>query len=38
MEHPLVGAGIIDTISESDTDSPEIAVFASDGGLMQNRS
>ena len=31
--HPLVGTWIVDTISASDTDSPEIAVFTADGGL-----
>ena len=32
-EHPLVGTWVVDTISASNTDSPEIAVVTSDGGL-----
>jgi hypothetical protein len=31
--HPLVGTWIVDTLSESENDSPEIAVFTADGGL-----
>jgi len=32
--HPLVGTWIVDTISASEHDSPEIAVFTADGGVI----
>jgi hypothetical protein len=32
--HPFVGTWIVDTISASDTDSPEIAVVTADGGVI----
>src|SRR5215210_8824591 len=38
--HPFVGTWIVDTMSESATDSPEIAIVTSDGrgaGLGANR-
>lgn len=38
--HPIVGTWIVDTISASDTDSPEIGIFHADGsavGLGANR-
>lgn len=31
--HPFVGTWIVDTISASDTDSPEVAVVTADGGV-----
>lgn len=40
-EHPFVGTWIVDTISGSETDSPEIAIITSDGrvaGLGANRA
>jgi hypothetical protein len=32
--HPLVGTWIVDTISASENDSPEIAVVTADGGVV----
>jgi hypothetical protein len=32
--HPLVGTWIVDTILASENDSPEIAVFTADGGVI----
>ena len=39
-DHPIVGTWVVDTISASDTDSPEIGIFHADGtavGLGANR-
>src|SRR5215218_3596763 len=33
-QHPLVGTWVVDTISASENDSPEIAVVTSDGGVI----
>ena len=33
-EHPLVGTWVVDTISASENDSPEIAVITADGGVI----
>lgn len=32
--HPFVGAWVVDTISDSENDSPEIAVATADGGVV----
>ena len=32
--HPLVGTWVVDTISASENDSPEIAVITADGGVI----
>lgn len=32
--HPLVGAWMVDTNTETDTDSPEIGIFTSDGSVF----
>jgi hypothetical protein len=39
--HPIVGTWIVDTVSATDTDSPEVGIFHADGtmvGLGANRS
>jgi len=33
-EHPFVGTWVVDTISASENDSPEIAVVTADGGVI----
>ena len=34
QQHPLVGTWVVDTISASENDSPEIAVITADGGVI----
>ena len=34
QQHPLVGTWVVDTISASENDSPEIAVITPDGGVI----